>query len=113
MTSQSSPAIARAARAAPLRSWRTVVGLTAAAGGVTIEAGAFLPWVSAFAGLIQVPGVRGSNGRIMLAAGVVIAAAGLYWLIYSRPAPTAVQATAVPLAEEISSEPGNPAGSGR
>src|ERR1022692_4632942 len=81
MTSQSSPAIGRAGRAAPLRSWRTAVGLTAAAGGATIAAAAFLPWVSAFAGLIQVPGVRGSNGRIMLAAGIVIAAAGLYHVI--------------------------------
>ena len=62
MTSQPSAAIARPGRAAPLRSWRTAVGLTAAAGGATIAAGDFLPWVSAFAGLIQVPGVRGSNG---------------------------------------------------
>jgi hypothetical protein len=43
MTSQPSPAIARPGRAAPLRSWRTTVGLTAAAGGATIAAGAFLP----------------------------------------------------------------------
>jgi hypothetical protein len=51
-TSQSSPAIARPGLVAPLRSWRTAVGLTAAADGATIAAGAFLPWVSAFAGLV-------------------------------------------------------------
>ena len=39
--------------------------------------GAFLPWVFTFAGLIGIPGVRGSNGRILAAAGVVIALAGL------------------------------------
>ena len=39
--------------------------------------GAFLPWVTTFAGLIGIPGVRGSNGRILAAAGVVIALAGL------------------------------------
>jgi aquaporin Z len=42
-----------------------------------------------------------------------IAAAGLYWLIYSRPAPAAVGASAAPLAHEISTEPDNPVGPGR
>ncbi len=37
----------------------------------------FLPWVQAFAGLIQIPGIRGGNGRILAAAGAVIAAAGI------------------------------------
>jgi hypothetical protein len=51
------------------------------AAGTAILAGAFLPWVEAFAGLIQVSGVRGTNGQILAAAGAVIAAAGLYQLI--------------------------------
>ena len=60
-----------------LRSWRGAVGLGGLAAGVTMITGAFLPWVSTFAGLIGIPGVRGSNGRILAAAGVVIALAGL------------------------------------
>jgi hypothetical protein len=51
------------------------------AAGATIVAGALLPWVEAFAGLVQVPGVRGLNGRILAAAGVFIAATGLYQLV--------------------------------
>ena len=53
------------------------------AAGAVIVGGAFLPWVEAFAGLVQVPGVRGSNGRILAAAGAVIACAGLCQL--ARP----------------------------
>jgi len=53
------------------------------AAGAVIIVGAFLPWVEAFAGLVQVPGVRGSNGRILAAAGAVIACVGLYQL--ARP----------------------------
>ena len=47
------------------------------AAGATIVTGAFLPWVAAFAGLLQIPGVRGGNGRILAASGFLIAAAGL------------------------------------
>ncbi len=43
-------------------------------------AGAFLPWVETFAGLIQVSGVQGRNGQLLAAAGAVIAAAGVYQL---------------------------------
>ena len=60
-----------------LRSWRGAVGLGGLAAGVIMITGAFLPWVFTFAGLIGIPGVRGSNGRILAAAGVVIALAGL------------------------------------
>ncbi len=60
-----------------LRSWRGAVGLGGLAAGVVMITGAFLPWVFTFAGLIGIPGVRGSNGRILAAAGVVIALAGL------------------------------------
>jgi hypothetical protein len=68
-------------RAALPRGWRVAAGLTCVAAGATIVAGALLPWVSAFAGLIQVPGVRGLNGQILAAAGLVIAATGLYQLV--------------------------------
>ena len=64
-----------------LRSWRTAVGLTAVASGATMIAGAFLPWVAEFGGLIPVVGVRGSNGRMLAAAGILIVAAGLYHLL--------------------------------
>jgi hypothetical protein len=64
-------------RPVSLRHWRTISGLAAVTGGAAIVTGAFLPWVETFAGLIGIPGVRGSNGRIMAAAGVVIAVAGL------------------------------------
>jgi hypothetical protein len=60
------------------RHWSTAAGLTGAAGGAVIAAGAFLPWIETFAGLIQIPGVRGGNGRILAAAGFLLAAAGLY-----------------------------------
>ena len=66
------------------RGWRAAAGLTSVAAGAVILLGAFLPWVEAFAGLVQVPGVRGSNGQILAAAGAAIACAGLYQL--ARPA---------------------------
>jgi hypothetical protein len=76
-----SQAAAAPARGFPLRSWRTIVGLTALAGGAAVIAGVFLPWAEAFAGLIAIPGIRGTNGRILLAGGILIAAAGLYHLV--------------------------------
>ena len=68
-------------RPAPRLSWRMIAGLAGAAAGTTVVAGAFLPWVEIFAGLMQVPGVRGGNGRILAAAGMLIAAAGLLHVI--------------------------------
>ena len=65
MTGQSTAAAAPPQRALPLRSWRTAVGLTAVTAGAAIVTGAFLPWVEAFAGLLQIPGVRGGNGRVL------------------------------------------------
>ena len=70
-------AAARPRRVSRWRSWRTAVGLTAVAAGAAIVTGAFLPWVDAFAGLLQIPGVRGGNGRILAAGGILIAVAGL------------------------------------
>jgi hypothetical protein len=63
---------------APARRWRIIAGATGAAAGAVIVAGAFLPWVETFAGLISIPGVRGSYGRILAAVGAVIALAGLW-----------------------------------
>ena len=68
-------------RAVLPRGWRAAAGLTCVAAGATIVAGALLPWVSAFAGLVQVPGVRGLNGQILAAAGLVIVVTGLYQLV--------------------------------
>jgi len=62
------------------RGWRAAAGLTSVAAGAVILAGAFMPWVEAFAGLVQVSGVQGSNGRILAAAGALMVAAGLYQL---------------------------------
>ncbi|HEY5355446.1 MAG TPA: hypothetical protein VIK57_23635 [Streptosporangiaceae bacterium] len=66
-----------ATRVRTLRSWRGAVGLLGVAAGATMITGAFLPWVTTFAGLIGIPGVRGSNGRMLAIAGAVIAIAGI------------------------------------
>jgi hypothetical protein len=60
------------------RTWRMAAGLTGIAAGAAVVTGACLPWVETFAGLIGIPGVRGGNGRILAAAGVLIAMAGAY-----------------------------------
>jgi hypothetical protein len=65
----------------PLRSWRTAVGLTAVAGGAAVVAGCLLPWATAFAGLVDIPGIRGSNGKLLALAGVLLVAAGVGHLI--------------------------------
>jgi hypothetical protein len=80
MTSMTTRAAARP-HPAPQLNWRIIAGLTGAAAGATVVAGAFLPWVTIFAGLVQIPGVHGGNGRILAAAGVLLAAAGLYHAI--------------------------------
>jgi hypothetical protein len=64
-----------------LRSWRTAAGTAAAIGGALAVAGCFLPWVTAFAGLEGFPGVRGSNGKLLAAAGILVAAAGIWHLL--------------------------------
>jgi hypothetical protein len=66
-----------ATRVRELRSWRGAIGLSGVAAGAIMITGAFLPWVTTFAGLIAIPGVRGSNGRMLAAAGAVIALAGI------------------------------------
>jgi hypothetical protein len=48
------------------------------AAGAVVLTGAFLPWVGVFAGLVQIPGVRGGNGRVLAVGGALIIAAGLW-----------------------------------
>lgn len=77
----STPHLPRVIQADWPRGWRAAAGLTCVAAGAAVVAGAFLPWVEAFAGLVQVPGVRGLNGQILAAAGAFIVAAGLVQLV--------------------------------
>jgi hypothetical protein len=87
VTITSSTQSARAPSAAPSRprGWRLVAALTTIAAGAVVLAGAFLPWVSVFAGLMQIPGIRGGNGRVLAAAGALIIAAGLWDLAGGGP----------------------------
>lgn len=80
MTTRSQPAARAVSVASWPRGWRAVAGLTAVAAGALIVTGALLPWVEAFAGLVGVSGIRGGNGRVLAAAGTVIAAAGIWQL---------------------------------
>ena len=57
------------------------VGLAALAGGAATVAGCLLPWATAFAGLVDIPGIRGSNGKLLAVAGVLLVAAGVGHLI--------------------------------
>jgi len=62
-----------------------LVAAAAAVGGALIAIGAFLPWLSLFAGLDPLRGVIGLNGRLLAAGGGVCLVAGVrYWL---RPVP--------------------------
>jgi hypothetical protein len=80
MTStQAPPAVG--AESASLRSWRPVVSLAAIAGGAAVIAGSFLPWASAFAGLISFRGIGAQNGRILAVAGLIMVLAGGWHLI--------------------------------
>lgn len=79
-------AISRLIPGAWPRGWRAAAGLTAVAAGAAILAGAFLPWVEIFAGLLPLSGIRGANGQILAAAGAVIIAAGLHQLARGGPA---------------------------
>jgi hypothetical protein len=70
-----------------------LVALAAVACGVLIATGAFLPWLSLFAGLHPLRGVIGLNGRLLAAGGVVCLVAGVcYW---RRPTPGLRRAVAV------------------
>ncbi|HEY3952488.1 MAG TPA: hypothetical protein VGM53_03875 [Streptosporangiaceae bacterium] len=79
MTSMSAPAAGE--HVTLPRRWRAIAGATGVVAGAVIVAGAFLPWVETFTGLISIPGVRGSYGRILAAMGAGIAVAGLWHVI--------------------------------
>jgi hypothetical protein len=81
-TSLTSETFSKTEQADRLWSWRTAVGLTAVAAGVTVVIGAFLPWVEAFGGLMQIPGIRGGNGRILAGAGILLVIAGLWHAVH-------------------------------
>jgi hypothetical protein len=68
------------------RGWRAVVSAAALAGGAAVVAGCLLPWITAFAGLVTIAGTVGDNGKALTAAGILIAAAGLWHLITSSTA---------------------------
>src|SRR3989442_15653705 len=70
-----------------------LVASAAVASGMLIALGAFLPWLSLFAGLHPLRGVIGLNGRLLAAAGAVCLVAGVrYW---QRPARGLQRAVAV------------------
>jgi hypothetical protein len=73
------------APARTIRSWQLPAGLGATAAGAVLITGACLPWVTTFAGLVAISGLRGSNGRILAALGAVIAVAGLYHAFRGGP----------------------------
>lgn len=52
-------------------------GAAALAGGVLVALGAWLPWLSLFAGLLPRSGLAGVYGRSLLAAGILLAVAGV------------------------------------
>ncbi|MGH7626837.1 MAG: hypothetical protein ACREOJ_16165 [Gemmatimonadaceae bacterium] len=51
---------------------RTRMGMAAVAGGSALIAGAWLPWMTLFAGLYPMRGIVGLNGRVICAAGIAV-----------------------------------------
>jgi len=70
-----------------------LVASAAVVGGALVAIGAFLPWLSLFAGLHPLRGVIGLNGRLLAAGGAVCLAAGAR--CWRRPAPGLERAVAV------------------
>jgi hypothetical protein len=64
-----------------LRSRLVAAAPLAIAGGAAVALGAWLPWMSYFAGLIPLRGLIGINGRLLLVAGVIGLSLGcaLFW----------------------------------
>ncbi len=73
------------ARARRLPREERYVASAAVAGGALMAIGAFLPWLTLYAGLHPLPGVIGLNGRVLAAGGAVCLAAGVRGWV--RPAP--------------------------
>jgi hypothetical protein len=62
------------AKMAKATSLSGVLGLL---GGIGISIGAWLPWMSLYAGLVSLRGLIGLNGRLLLAAGLLGVALGI------------------------------------
>ena len=73
------------ARARRLPSEERRFALAAVAGGGLMAIGAFLPWLTLYAGLHPLRGVIGLNGRVLAAGGAVCLVAGVRGWV--RPAP--------------------------
>ena len=73
------------ARARRLPSEERRFALAAVAGGALMAIGAFLPWLTLYAGLHPLRGVIGLNGRVLAAGGAVCLVAGVRGWV--RPAP--------------------------
>ena len=69
-----------------------LVASAAVAGGALITIGAFLPWLTLFAGLHPLRGVVGLNGRVLAAGGAVCLVVGIR--CWRRPAPGLERAVA-------------------
>jgi hypothetical protein len=67
---------------------RSLIAFLAVGGGGCAVAGAFLPWLTVYAGLDSYSGVAGTNGRLLAAGG---AAAVLLGLVYRLRALTTVR----------------------
>lgn len=69
----------------PTNPQERLVAAAAVVGGALIAIGAFLPWLSLYAGLHPLRGVIGLNGRLLVTGGAVCLGAGVrYW---RRPTP--------------------------
>ncbi|MDQ2960754.1 MAG: hypothetical protein M3R48_06855, partial [Candidatus Dormibacteraeota bacterium] len=62
------------------RAAKSLVGL-ALVGSALIVGGALLPWLSLYGGLDHLRGVDGTNGRVLLAGGLLAATAGLVYAV--------------------------------
>src|SRR5207247_7157934 len=79
--------------APPPHARERLVASAAVASAMLIALGAFLPWLSLFAGLHPLRGVIGLNGRLLAAGGVLCLVAGVrYW---QRPGPRLRRTVAV------------------
>src|SRR5579859_2958543 len=67
------------ARSARLR--RLPIAAMAIGGGLLVSLGAFLPWLSLFAGLRTLAGTSGPNGWLLVAGGTVSVVAGAWFLV--------------------------------
>lgn len=63
------------------RGGRALAGGALVAGGALAVAGALLPWLTFYAGLVTMAGVRGLYGWLVLGGGVLAAACGLAVLL--------------------------------